>query len=209
VHVGRERARGSKPKVFFGSANLFDCPAVSYSINPYHCCHSMVLCETLTALDLAAVKLKQVVVDGFGSDCRLRRFTKITLSLSTEPPSTSLFLMSHPSSLNITRFHLTSSPPSLLCPAPFLIIVRIHHSVASDTICSSFKMDDDGFNSSDELEGDDDWDRTQFARKATAGKRQTATIIARQAEDRVLSKRNWKAYTRIRSSWDPVCHGSC
>lgn len=71
------------------------------------------------------------------------------------------------------------------------------------------------YDSSDGLEDDDDWDRTQFTRNANHGKRQAMTIIARQAEDRAISKRNARRLTmtaaapcsqyaidRVQETWD-------
>lgn len=65
------------------------------------------------------------------------------------------------------------------------------------------------------IEDDDDWDRTQFVQNPNHGKRQAMTIIARQAEDRAISKRNARkltltagdpgsqyAITRIERTWD-------
>jgi len=54
------------------------------------------------------------------------------------------------------------------------------------------------FNSSDDdFDNEDDWDRTQFLRKPSHGKRQVATLIARQVEDRVRSKRNSRLLTNV------------
>ena len=65
---------------------------------------------------------------------------------------------------------------------------------------------DPEFDSSDGLEDDDDWDRSQFARKPTHGKRRAATILARQAEDRSISKRNARKlgfiFPRLANVWD-------
>ena len=52
-------------------------------------------------------------------------------------------------------------------------------------------LDEAVFNSSDGLTDDEgDWDRSLFQTNPIVGKRQAEEIIARQAEDRPLSKRN-------------------
>ena len=52
------------------------------------------------------------------------------------------------------------------------------------------------FDSSDGL-SDEDWDRSLFDRKSNVGKRQIEGILARQAEDRPLSKRNNRKLTFV------------
>jgi len=78
-----------------------------------------------------------------------------------------------------------------------------------------------GFDSSDDdFENDDDWDRTEFLRKPTHGKRQVSTLIARQLEDRKQSKRNSRLLTnaygapgtryavaRVEAVWDSFYQG--
>ncbi|KAH9223686.1 hypothetical protein DL95DRAFT_453629 [Leptodontidium sp. 2 PMI_412] len=77
----------------------------------------------------------------------------------------------------------------------------------------------DDFDSSDGLE-DDDWDRSQFGHNPNHGKRQAASILARQAEDRILSKRNARNLTysygapgtqyataRVEAAWDTFFRG--
>jgi len=73
----------------------------------------------------------------------------------------------------------------------------------------------DLFDSSDGLDEADDWERSQFQNKTKAGKRQAEAIIAAQAEDRTLSKRNCRRLTyssgapgtqsmhaRVERTWD-------
>lgn len=50
------------------------------------------------------------------------------------------------------------------------------------------------FNSSDGV-SDDDWDRSRFQRNENIGARQVRSIIARQVEDRLESKRNARKLT--------------
>jgi len=51
------------------------------------------------------------------------------------------------------------------------------------------------FNSSDGLESEEEEWRTELAVNKNAGKRQSMVIIANQAEDRIISKRNARRLT--------------
>ena len=71
--------------------------------------------------------------------------------------------------------------------------------------------------SSDGL-SDEDWDRSMFRRNPNIGKRQAEIILARQAEDRPASKRNYRKLAlvwgapstqattaRVERTWEAFC----
>jgi hypothetical protein len=110
--------------------------------------------------------------------------------------TTSLSLLRH---LSYSMQSVTSSsdyPCAGLCLRLFRLLpstrfihpsTRLVHVLIPSTIMS--------FNSSDGLESEEEEWRTELAVNKNAGKRQSVVIIANQAEDRIISKRNARRLT--------------
>jgi hypothetical protein len=130
-------------------------------------------------------------------------------------------------SLLTSFLHLTFTfvSPHLHLASPLSQQVKNSSRPEQTSYTFAFNMDESilgeaAFDSSDGLEEDDDWDRSQFRNKSQAGKRQAETIIANQAADRATSKRNCRRLTyamgapstqdarsRVECTWDAFYEG--